>query len=509
MALKRLSLLLILVFIALPAIAQTGSLRVRISDDFDGRSFEKSYLLRTVLGAHISLPKALVESIDVVPGGTYVYDREQNTLSLQDSGDSSSSPSSSSHSVLTMRVNFSDKQLPCSVSKISKLLLSGKKNVKDWFLSSSFEQETFEFDNDQDGTADIVTVTIPFSTSGACENQEWADAADDAAEAIGVDPSNYSHVIYVLPSSINCEWGGLAEFGCGANCRAWVAACSATPIYTHELGHTIGLDHATTDSDNDGETDDEYGDTSCPMGTAAVDFRHFNTPHKFQVGWLSSTLSQGITEDGFVSVAASEVDVAEQTETARALRVFINPLQPVLGRYYFTFRSAIGQYSSSLQKTYSNRLNVHRTLDLLGRTAFLTSLGVDESWSDERGRLVTFSDYSDGVATVWASPSGNSQPVFTVSGVLEETNGKSLSEKALTKTSVQIVKLSSKAKQKVSVNEAGSFQASLTYGSYLFQVKSKKKSSIRGAEKKGTTILIDSSTDELVVPVKKRKKRKN
>ncbi len=32
----------------------------------------------------------------------------------------------------------------------------------------------------------------------------------------------------------------------------------------HELGHNVGMNHASTDPNNDGVIDAEYGDDSCP-----------------------------------------------------------------------------------------------------------------------------------------------------------------------------------------------------------------------------------------------------
>jgi hypothetical protein len=34
-------------------------------------------------------------------------------------------------------------------------------------------------------------------------------------------------------------------------------------VWTHELGHNIGLNHASTDTGNTGSISAEYGDTSC------------------------------------------------------------------------------------------------------------------------------------------------------------------------------------------------------------------------------------------------------
>ncbi|MCB0331086.1 MAG: hypothetical protein KDD70_15565, partial [Bdellovibrionales bacterium] len=420
--------------------------------------------------------------------------------------DESSLSTLGTYSVLTLLVNFSDRAVTCSRGKVENILSEKSKSTSNWFSTTSYGTELFQFDTNSEGSNDTLSVSIAAKANDTCDNQAWADLADAAALDVGVNVDNFTHVIYILPPNLTCPWGGLAEFDCANDCRAWIAICDNKSIYTHELGHNLGVDHASTDLDNDGVIDDEYGDTSCPMGTASAGFRHFNVPHKFTLGWLPGELATGISADGFVTVAAAEQALADDSSSIRAVRVFVNPAQPALGRYYFSFRAALDDFSSALKSPYLNKLNVHLSRDLVGKTSYLSSLGVDQSWTDERGRRVTLSDFDGAAATVWVSPTGTEQPKFAVSGVVAEKNGKSIPEGNFAKFRVQFTKLSSKEKTTVVPESDGSFSALLTYGNYKVQLKKKGKKVPYAVSTKPFTRLV-SEDATIALQVKKSKKK--
>lgn len=67
----------------------------------------------------------------------------------------------------------------------------------------------------------------------------------------GIKLENYQHRVYVLPHAISstCGWEGLGNVGCGVACRAWIVSCERVEVYAHELGHNLGLRHASSDID--------------------------------------------------------------------------------------------------------------------------------------------------------------------------------------------------------------------------------------------------------------------
>lgn len=94
----------------------------------------------------------------------------------------------------------------------------------------------------------------------------------------------------------------------------------------HEMRHAIGIDHASTDFNNAGVIDAEYGDLSDAMGNGSCTF---NAPHRVQAGWLASTT---ISANGTYTVAPLEL-----TNGTRVFTYF----SPT-GNPHFSYRQAVG-----------------------------------------------------------------------------------------------------------------------------------------------------------------------
>lgn len=117
-------------------------------------------------------------------------------------------------------------------------------------------------------------------------------AIDDAADAAmidqhSVDVTQFVHQIYIIPTEIpGCTgWQGVAYVGCTAGaCKSWLRT-NVGATMAHELGHNLGLGHASTDSDDDGFQEAEYGDQSCTMGSVPA-WRMPNAPHRLALGWI-------------------------------------------------------------------------------------------------------------------------------------------------------------------------------------------------------------------------------
>lgn len=123
-----------------------------------------------------------------------------------------------------------------------------------------FEQNSFgsiEFAGDIEGNEqwDIYgpfKISYKAKTSKTkCLPDDWANEVDGIAIAQGIKLENYQHRVYSLPSgtSSTCGWEGLGYVGCDLMCRAWINSCDRVEVYVHELGHNIGLRHASSDTD--------------------------------------------------------------------------------------------------------------------------------------------------------------------------------------------------------------------------------------------------------------------
>jgi hypothetical protein len=234
------------------------------------------------------------------------------------------------------------------------------------------------------GSLDVARVTVNEAASigGACNYSAWASAADRAVT--GVTLGNYQHRVYVLPANVGCGWAGLAYVGCGSSCQAWVKAysnhaCGYPDAYVHEIGHNLGLLHASTDTNNDGALDCEYCDTSSFMGYATGAMRTLNGPHKVQMGWASGARLVDGSQGGTFTVSSLALAQAGWPQVVK--------VQPNSGApYYLSFRTAVG-YDKATPASYLNKLNVHRWAGS-GNSRYLAALGNGQSFSDAASGIV-------------------------------------------------------------------------------------------------------------------------
>jgi len=94
-------------------------------------------------------------------------------------------------------------------------------------------------------------------------------------------------------------------------------------VFGHELGHNLGLPHASFWSTGDQSsigpgTKEEYGDPFDSMGTPGGNTSHFNTYFKHYVGWISDADAPVVTSNGTYRLNAQD---SMASTGLRALRV--------------------------------------------------------------------------------------------------------------------------------------------------------------------------------------------
>lgn len=285
---------------------------------------------------------------------------------------------------LVILANFNDRTLSCSAADVQSRMFgsSGATTNVDYLQSS----ETLVSFSGQ--TAGPFTLSS-YSAAGACDYNGWASAADSAARAAGIDPSQYQRINYVTPANSNCGWSGLAYM---PGTRSWVQSCGSTGVYVHELGHNLSFHHAATPTL-------EYGDSSDPMGGARM--VQFNAPNRVMAGWLPTGSVIDVFASGGFSLSPLAADGSPNPQVLRLVK-------PDTSEYYYvSLRQAI-DLDANLPASALNTLSIHRAGGTLPtRTYLLQNLAVGQSFVDSvNGIQITHQALAGNVATVDVSFSG-------------------------------------------------------------------------------------------------------
>ncbi len=269
-----------------------------------------------------------------------------------------------------------------TVSTVSGDMYDNTSSMAGQYDASSYGQLSFKRDTDGDSKADVFgPFTIDADATASCDYYDWAYKAEAAATTAGIDLTKYQHKVFVLPSYTQltqCGWAGVGNLACGDSCRAWVAY-NWKGIYSHELGHNLAMHHAGVDSDNNGTLENEYGDGSSIMGSAAY-ANQFNAPNKVQLGWMAafagSVLNVSGAGNNSFSLSALELDRRTQNP---GLQVLTHP-RAAGGNYYISFRQTVGNYG--VQSDYANKVSVHSYDGGSTKTRLIKALVAGEQFAD-------------------------------------------------------------------------------------------------------------------------------
>jgi hypothetical protein len=261
---------------------------------------------------------------------------------------------------LVIMANLTDASVTCSADSVRDLMFNAPtSSVDGLYRETSYGAVSF--------SGQVVGPYALNHSSGTCDSSLWADAADAAARAAGIDVDTYSRKVYVLPSV--CSVAGLGEVGTNPS-RAWVFRCEFPDVFAHEVGHNLGMYHAGTPSG-------AYGDISDIMGGSGRPLRQINAPHKEQMGWLPSQDLIPVAADGTYDVAPLELKPLDVTLPS-ALKIFKPDTNE---HYYVSYRRGIG-FDANLQPfSYLDRTSVHRWNEA-GDTNLVAVLADGESFVD-------------------------------------------------------------------------------------------------------------------------------
>ena len=306
---------------------------------------------------------------------------------------------------LVMVADFLDKSVPCSVDSIRDIVFTDPSgnSIDDLYRETSFDQVWL--------TGEVVGRYQLNTTTESCDLQGWSTAADAAALADGVNVDAYDRKVYVLPPG-GCSGAGYGSV-LGNPTRAWILKCDFRDVYAHELGHNLGMAHASTPGC-------EYCDITDFMGTGNNKLRHNNAPHKDQMGWLQGAQVQTITQSGTYDIAPLE-PLPVNTLAPQAIKIF----KADSGEYYYlSYRRAIGFDTSLSPISQLDRLAVHRATGdgSGGNTYLLAQLTDGESHVDPvNGVTITVISHNSDYVTVEVGLDGT-EPAPTCTAGIPQTS---------------------------------------------------------------------------------------
>jgi hypothetical protein len=360
-------------------VSVTGELTLIYADDFDGKRAELQYFIEDKQSK-----KQYRLQFDGTPPGhlrtgmklTARGKAKGRKLFLAADGTSTESTGTvlpattmvtGEQRTLVMVGNFNDTSVSCSVDEIRDIMFTDSVNNHVDALYQEMSQGEVTLSGDVIGPHTLNYA----STDAMCDTAGWASALDAAALAQGIDPSTYTRKVYVLPSQNSCGWAGLGSLG-GNPSSAWIMRCDIAGVYSHELGHNLGMHHASTPSN-------QYGDSSDGMGSSVNYLRKINAPHQEQMGWVPAYQIAGITESGTYDIAPLGIDPA-QALAPQMLKI----LKPDASEYYYlSHRQPLG-FDKNISSAYHGRTSIHTyTGDgSANRTFLLGKLMDGETYSD-------------------------------------------------------------------------------------------------------------------------------
>ncbi|KAL4440188.1 hypothetical protein ABPG75_003189 [Micractinium tetrahymenae] len=253
----------------------------------------------------------------------------------------------------------------------------------------------------------LVAEPVYLFCSGANDDQQWnidgcsfehflgiAAAADAALTARGLTLSRFRHRVYLLPPSDACRgFVGLAQIGCldAFDCRAWIGPNYwATPqSYVHELSHHLYLAHAGKYVDNGqgGRAFDQYADDTCYMGFCCAD-RCPNTPHAWQLGWISvQQLEGGLARGQALPVALPSQSLTAAGAGLRVLPAWSPGAPPLFVGYRTRHRGDAALDPSLASKVHVYSANITNQYDSV-QTTWQAALEAGGSWEQPGSGLV-------------------------------------------------------------------------------------------------------------------------
>jgi M6 family metalloprotease-like protein len=272
-----------------------------------------------------------------------------------------------------------------------------------------------------------VELPSDYRTSTVACDTESMRAAAIAAVDPQVDLKQFNRIAIVFPNQGGCSFAGLAYVGCAAWTSpqdgtylagfTWLRAdqmssrVSGVQLWTHELGHTLGLGHAASRSFGSqplgplgwAGSVNEYGDIFSTMGSWNLGF--YAAPHAAsRLNWIEA---RTVETSGTYTIEAAET----RPGGVKALKIRRGTGNDAW--LWVEYRQGTGIYNSTLASQVFSGALIHYEDALVGNRSHLLdftptttsfsdpALAVGESWADPYSDLrLRVDSIQNGVMTI-------------------------------------------------------------------------------------------------------------
>lgn len=414
----------------------SGRMVLEINDDFDNnKSTEKFYLLtknnkklRTVgetaefynyVGSEITVDGYDIDEYFLLSEST----SESSALTVDSYPPASSKSQRTAYIMFNFRNNTSE---PYSRETVETNIFTDSSSADAFFREMSFGQIDLIGNLNPDG--DIFGwYTLPYDNNNDCSSNLpiWEDAAITRATQEGLVKNNYDILFFGFPSA-GCSATGQAVSGNTPDI-AFMQGSFNKRVATHEMGHTLGVFHASTLSCTDEQgkripiggncTTSEYGDLFDIMDRGTG---HMNSGFKEFLNLYPAEQVYSITNPGTYTVSLVPMEFKTPGIQAIKFPKTVDSAGKVLEYYILEFRQPYGFDSFKSTDPVANgvgvryiQTNAYPRTYLIDTTAETTSfsdsaLSTGKTFTDtENGISVTTKSVSSSQAVVEINYSGN------------------------------------------------------------------------------------------------------